>query len=252
MSGVLLDPKTGRPEHGVPGLADLPKGRGSLFSWQSPEVDVERQLYRAPKHIKDGLDRAAYQGRFGPSNSMQAWMEVLYVPLADGAAVTAAAEATMFPIFTLPANYLYPGRLMYWVVMGRLSTAITTPGTITMRLVYSATGLGAVVVAASGAFAPDPTAAASNLTFMVEWWSVCRSVGTAGTAMGWGKMEWHDYDNATIDTLIANMAMDMAPTSAPATAAIDTTVARALNPSYQPSASTASMTAHAGYLAALT
>lgn len=253
MTGVLLDPKTGRPEGAPPELADLPKGRGSIFSYQSPDVDVERQLHRAPRHVKDGLDKAAYQGSFGPQASMQAWQEVLYVPLADGAAVTASGtETTMFPIFTLPANYLYPGRLMEWMVMGRQSTAITTPGTITFKLAYSATGVGAVTVCASGAFAPDPTAAATNLTFMVRAYAVCRSNGTSGTMMGWGKIEWTDYDDASVAALVANMGMDMMPTSAPANATIDTTVARALNPTYTSSVATASMTAHAGYLAALT
>lgn len=250
-AGILLDPKTGRPEGDPPTLADVP-GKGVVYNWQTPEVDMERHLSHAPDHVKNNLKKASQDSAFNPRGSMQAWEEVLYVPLADGATVTAAAEATMFPIFTLPANYLYPGRLMKWTVMGRQSTAITTPGTITFRLAYSATGLGAVVICSSGAFAPDPTAAATNLTFMAEFWCVCRSTGTAGTAMGWGKIEWTDIDDASVATIVANLAMDMAPVSGPAVATIDTTVARALNPTYQPSLATASMTAHAGFLEALT
>jgi hypothetical protein len=251
MQGVLLDPKTGRPEGDPPGLADVPS-KGVVMNYLSPEVDGERMLHRAPDHVKANLAKASKDSAFNPRGSMQAWEEVLYVPLADGATVTAAAEALFFPIFTLPANYLYPGRLMKWTVMGRLSSAITTPGTFTLRLAYSATGLGAVVVCASGAFAPDPTAAATNLTFMSTWWCVCRSSGTAGTVMGWGKTEWTDYDDASLAALVANMGMDMSPQSAPATAAVDTTVARALSPTYQPSVATASMTAHAGFLEAMT
>lgn len=249
---AVLDPKTGRP-FDIPELGDVPS-RGVIYNYlDDTNVDVERELRRAPAHVQTNLNNAASEDpAFNMRASMQAWQEVLYVPLADGTAVTGSSEATMFPIFTLPANYLYPGRLMEWLVMGRQSTAITTPGTITFRLSYSATGLGAVVVAASGAFAPDPTAAATNLTFMLRAWAVCRSSGTAGTLLGWGKIEWSDYDDASVAALVANLGMDMMPVSAPATAAVDTTVARALNPTYQSSVATASMTAHAGYLAALT
>ncbi len=249
MSGVVLDPHTGRPE------GDLDVRPGVLMSFADPgrEEDFEHQLHRAPEHIKKNLLKAAdVAGPFAPRGSIQSWRETLYAPLADGATVTAAAEALMLPIFTLPANYLYPGRVLKWTLMGRQSTAITTPGTITFRLAYSATGLGAVVMATSGAFAPDPTAVATNLTFMIQWWTVVRSSGTAGTAMAWGKIDWSDYDDASLATLVANMGMDVAPTATPAVATIDTTVARALSPTYQPSLATASMTCHAGILEALT
>jgi hypothetical protein len=251
MRGTLLDPKTGRPQGDPPGLADVP-GKGVVMNYLSPEVDGERMLHRAPDYVKANLAKASQDSAFNPRGSMQAWSETLYVTLADGAVVTAAAEATFVPIFTLPANYLYPGRLMKWTVMGRLSSAITTPGTFTLRLTYSATGLGAVVVCSSGAFAPSTSAAATNLTFMSTWWAITRSNGTAGAMMGWGKTEWTDYNEASLAALTGNMGMDMSPQSAPATVAVDTTVARALNPTYQPSLGTASMTCHAAILEALT
>ena len=261
MGGVLLDPPNAMRRayggvlldgNGRPEFEDPFNEPGPLYAF-TDVARIDEELRRAPEHVKRSLDRAGeLAGPFEPRGSMQAWEETLYSPLADGTAQTAAAEATMVPIFTLPANYLYPGRLLKWTVMGRQSTAITTPGTITLRLAYSATGLGAVVVAASGAFAPDPTAAATNLTFMVEWWALCRSSGTAGSMMGWGRIEWSDYDDATAATLKANLDMRLAPASAPAPATIDTTVARSLNPTYQPSVATASMTAHAAILEALT
>jgi len=215
-----------------------------------PDVDLERELHRAPEHIAKNLERG--KDRFGPRASVQSWEETIYNTLADGTAVTAAAETIMFPIFTLPANYLYPGRALKWTVFGRQSTAAVTPGTITFKLAYSATGLGAVVMAASGAFAPDVTAAATNLTFMLEWWTQCRTVGTAGTGLTFGRMEWSDYDDVTTTGLVANLNMRMAPTATPAVATIDTTVARSLNPTYTPSLTTASMTAHWALLEALT
>jgi hypothetical protein len=211
-----------------------------------------------PEHIKRNLDKATeVKGPFEPRNSLQTWEETLYAPLADGATYTTpAAEATIFPIFTLPANYLYPGRLLKWTVMGRLSSAITTPGTFIWKLSYSATGLGAVAVATTGAFAPDPTAAATTLPWMYEAWMICRSIGTSGTGFGWIRLELGgDYDDASATTLKGNLDMTLggsAGVGAPATVAIDTTVARALNPTYTPSVTTASMTGHVGFLEAIT
>lgn len=256
MTGVLLDPRTGRPEGDPPALNDVP-GKGVIYNYMSPDVDVERELYKAPEHVKANLNKAASEdSAFSVRNSMQAWEEVLYVPLADGATYTTpAAEATIFPIFTLPANYLYPGRLMKWTVMGRLSSAITTPGTFIWKLSYSATGLGAVAVATTGAFAPDPTSAATTLPWSMEAWTVCRSTGTAGTVIGWIRMEVGDYDDASATTLKGNLDMLLggsAGVGAPATVAVDTTVARALNPTYTPSVTTASMTGHVGFLEAKT
>jgi hypothetical protein len=243
--GVLLDPKTGRPKMEPP--FDRP---GVLKSYADPAAE----LRALPGHVLESLDKAGSASSLSdtPQGSAQGWEELLYAPLADGTAVTGSAEATMVPIFTLPANYLYPGRILKWTVMGRQSTAITTPGTITLRLAYSATGLGAVVMAASGAFAPDPTAAATNLTFMVEWWTICRSSGVTGTGLSWGWIHWADYDDASAAAVVANLGMEMAPVSAPAVATIDTTVARALNPTYQSSVATGSMTAHGAFLESLT
>ena len=279
MGAVLLDPPVGKRARvgGLrsPGILLSSSGRPEFeepFDRPGPIAaftdvgGIDSMLAHAPERVKRSLDRAGelaaakrsidsgglIGGDFEPRASVQGWEETIYSPLGDGTAVTAAAEATMVPILQFPPNYFYPGRLVKWTVMGRQSTVITTPGTITLRLAYSATGLGAVVVAASGAFAPDPTAAATNLTFMVEWWALCRSSGTAGSMLGWGRVEWSDYDDATVATLKANLDMRMAPVSAPAGVAVDTTVERSLNPTYQSSVATASMTAHAAICEALT
>lgn len=245
--GIILDGRTGRPR-----LKDEFQERGVIHAYAAPDVDISGQLNRLPAHIAEKLERA--QDRFGPRGSLQSWEEVIYNPTqADGTAVTASGtETIMLPIFTLPANYLYAGRALKWTVFGRQSTAITTPGTITFKESYSASGVGSVTVVTSGAFAPDPTAAATNLTFMLEIWTWCRAVGTSGTVIGIGRIEWSDYDDASAATIVGNLNMRMMPTSAPATATVDTTVARALSPTYTSSVGTASMTAHGGFLEALT
>ena len=76
--------------------------------------------------------------------------------------------------------------------------------------------------------------------------------GTAGTNVRLGPIEWSDYDDASATTLQGNLNMRLAPTATPATVAVDTTVARSLTPTYTSSVSTASMTAHAAFLEAIT
>jgi hypothetical protein len=224
---------------------------GVLYAGHQPDVGLDESIL--PEHIKRSLDRAGeLAGPGEPRAGYQVWEEALSISLADGTAVTASGtETIMLPIFTLPGGYFYPGRTVKWTLFGRQSTAITTPGTITFKLSYSAAGTGAVAVVSSGAFAPDPTAAATNLTFSVEWWMTCRTNGTTGTALGLGRVEWSDYDDASATTIVGNLNMRMAPTSAPATATIDTTVARAVSPTYTSSVGTASMTTHLGILEAI-
>lgn len=244
MKGVLLD-KHGRPKMEPP--FDKP---GVLYAYAGDDyTDAE-----TPDHIKRNLDKAAeVAGPFEPRNSLQTWEETLLTITTDGATITASAtESLLVPLFTLPANYLYPGRTLKWTVCGRQSTAITTPGTITLKVAYSATGLGAVTQVTSGAFAPDPTAAATTLTWMMETYTVCRTAGTAGTGMTIGRVDWSDFDDASAAALVGNLNMTMLPPATPATAVLNTTVASGLMPTYTSSVSTASCTAHIGLLEALT
>ena len=88
---------------------DIPE-RGVLHSYMCPDVDLERELHRAPEHIARNLERG--KDRFGPRASVQSWEEQIYQTVADGTVVTASTESLLFPIFTLPANYLYQGRAL--------------------------------------------------------------------------------------------------------------------------------------------
>lgn len=238
--GVLLDAK-GRPEFDAP--FDKPGLLFHYFATDLPELDVEA----LPESIRKNLEKSReYAGIKAPRASGLGWEEMMYSPVSDGAAVTAAAETIMVPDFSVPAGYMTVGRLLKYTLIGRQSTAITTPGTITLRLRWG--GVGGVSVAASGAFAPDSTAAATNLTWMVEWWVQCRTVGTTGTFIGAGRIEWSDYDDASAAALVGNLNMRMAPTSAPATASVDTTIDKLISPTYQESAATGSMTTHIAFL----
>jgi hypothetical protein len=283
--GVLLDPTTGRPEPGQevgigererreaeilaihealkepsPDYSQRPPGRmpwwlrnrltrrldprrrKTLRAWGS-EPDA---FDRLPPHIRKRLARPG--SPFEPRASGLGWEEVIYTPVNDGTAITAAAETILIPDFSIPAGYLTVGKVLKYTIMGRQSTAITTPGTITLRLRWG--GVAGVVVVVSGAFAPDPTAAATNLTWMVEYWMQARTVGATGTAMGFGRVEWSDYDDASATSIVGNLNMRMAPTSAPAVATIDTTLDKLLSATYTETAATGSVQAHFAILEA--
>jgi hypothetical protein len=224
----------------------LPKS-GVLRTWT--DASDPNWFERLPEKVKRNLDKAGeVAGPFGPRASGLGWEEVIYTPNADGTAITAAAETILLPDFSIPASYMTVGKILKYTIMGRQSTAITTPGTIIHRLRWG--GVAGVVIVLSGTFAPDPTAAATNLTWMIEYWMQCRTVGATGSAMGFGRIEWSDYDDATTATIVGNLNMRMAPTSAPAVATIDTTIDKLLSATYTSSVATASVQTHVGILEA--
>jgi hypothetical protein len=185
-----------------------------------------------------------------PRGSMQSWREVLYTITADGVAVVTPAVATILvPDFSLPANYLYPGRTLKYKLLGRQSTVITTPGTYTWALRYG--GVGGTVLATSAALAPDPTAASTAVPWALEFWTVCRSVGSSGSMFTMGRINHSDIDDATVATLKADLDSDLFPASA-AAVTINTTTANALSPCVTPSVTTGSITCHIAILEALT
>lgn len=221
---------------------------GVLRTWTDAEDPYWYE--RTPLHIRKNLEKAHLEsGAFEHRASGLGWEEVIYTPNADGTAITAAANAIIIPDFSIPASYMTVGKILKYTLMGRYSSAITTPGTVIHILKWG--GVGGVAQVTSGAFAPDPTAAASNLTWMAEYWLQCRSVGVAGTAMGFGRIEWSDYDDASAATIVGNLNMRMAPVSAPATAVMDTTIDKLLSATATLSVATGSLQTHVGILEAV-
>jgi hypothetical protein len=175
---------------------------------------------------------------FNPRGSMQTWEEMLAVSVADGTQVlNSTAEAIMTPDFTLPANYLYQGKVLKYTLHFTVSTVITTPGTITFRLRYG--GVAGTTLATSGAYAPDPTAALTTRTGTLEWWTVCRGVGTAGATMTIGRLMMSNWDDASVTTLQGNLNMMGIPQTAAAAVNVNTTTANAYTPTVQFSVATA-------------
>lgn len=215
MRGLVLDPTTGRP-------------------FATPETVSEarrqRAIRRAPAHVLDSLERAReLHGPWEPRASLQTWHETLYSSIATETALTAAAIGLVFPAYygNIPANYLQPHRTLHLRVFGQLSTA-ATPGTFLEQIRLDTTG-GTVLVATA---ATTMSATQTNISWRGEWYLTCRTDGTAGTVFCSGIIE-----SAAIPTT----GQMVAPPSAPATAACDTTVAHSIVLAHTPSLATASM-----------
>lgn len=114
----------------------------------------------------------------------QGWVETLITAQVDGSALTAAAAASALPPaakFTLPANYFSIGKMLKIIAAGRISTAITTPGTPQFDVRF-----GATVVFDGLAMLADTTAAHTTKPWYLEITLTCRAIGTSANLMGYG------------------------------------------------------------------
>lgn len=248
------------------GREPLPDGR--IVGWYDP-VDplviaaqkelVERNVRLVPENVKRLLEKAELAS-WGDLPLVKAsgvgWRDLLTprrIVASDGAAISnTTSETIMTPDYTFDIDTFEVGDVFKFTLLFDHSTVITTPGTHTFRLRYG--GVGGTAMATSGAFAPDPTAASTTLSEMLEYWLVCRSVGSAGSFMTMGRYTPNDFDDASATTLKGNLDMLMVPVSAPAAVgSLDTTAAKAISPTYQSSVNTATtqLTTHIALLESL-
>lgn len=115
----------------------------------------------------------------------QTWEQVATNSQVDGSTLTSAAAASMIPAqakFTFPQNYFYDiGQMLRVTATGRISLAVTTPGTARFDL-----RMGGTVIFDSLAIALD-TAGYTTVGWILEIWLTVRAVGSAGNFMGQGK-----------------------------------------------------------------
>ena len=154
---------------------------------------------------------------------------------ADGATLTAAAlgELSPTPPLIVPGNFWEAGSRVEWSAFGRITTA-ATPGTWTFGIYIGtaaiASGQAAVVSAALAA-----KASMTNVTWRIEGNASVRTVGSGTGATIIGALE--------ISNITSN-GTDLAPATAPATFAFDSTVANFVRLGITPSVATGSITCH--------
>jgi hypothetical protein len=221
----------------------LPNGRRPRFTRLENHLALQEARRRIPDHILEMLDRAReLKGPFEPRLSMNTWQETLYSSIATETALTAAAEAVVYPASSqpgfygaIPGAYMLPHRTLHLRMAGQLSTA-ATPGTMLWKLRWGGVG-GTVLVASGGAGATGTaiTMAASqtNAFWRCELWITCRAdgSGTAGSLIASGVFESPGIPTTNQTTF---------PATAPAAVGVDTTTAKDLAFTHTPSLTTAS------------
>ena len=159
--------------------------------------------------------------------SLQSWQETLAIQRAAGTLfntyTTAKSIINPDALFTLPANYLYPGRMLMAKVMGGLSNIVTTPGLMNFQIKF-----GTVAVFDTGNIQLNATAH-TTLPFYLEILLTCRAIGngTAANLIGLAQVSGRMF---TMTAGQVDSAQDMptilAPSTAPAVGTgFDSTVA---------------------------
>lgn len=121
----------------------------------------------------------------------QSWNQALVAAQVDGTALVSSTTPTsLLPgqgKFTLPANFFETiGKSMRVLARGRISTVVTTPGTLTLD--FRLGTIASPIVVFNGGAMNLNTTAQVNATWMLEAILTARSVGsgTAATLMGIG------------------------------------------------------------------
>lgn len=124
--------------------------------------------------------------------SLQTWRETLINAQSDGAALASStAVASLLPAaarLTLPSNFFSViGKALLIKAKGRISTVVTTPGTLQLAINLG-TVASPIVVFAGGQMNLNTTAQ-TNAAWEAEFELTCRAIGsgTAANLMGQGR-----------------------------------------------------------------
>lgn len=178
--------------------------------------------------------------------SMQSWAETLVSSTADGPTLTSAAAATCIPTgsrIILPNNYFQVGKILRLSLFGRISCAVTTPGTA--RFDVRTGPSGTILAYDSGAMNLNIVAKVS-VPFTMEIELYCRAVGATTTSnfMGVGRFTSEAVIASPLPTVGGNGTL-LVPTTAPAVGTgFDNTAANAIDVFFTQTVGTGSLTVH--------
>lgn len=173
------------------------------------------------------------------------WVEPLVQAASDGAALTAAAAASALPTagkYTLANNYFdYAGKQLRITASGRISCAVTTPGTARFDVRF-----GSIVVFDSLAI-PLNIVAKTNVGWWLEILLTCRTIGGSTSATMFGQGFWTSEAGigAPAATAGGNASFMVPFNTAPTVGAgFDSTAAQAVDLFFTQTVATGSMTLH--------
>jgi hypothetical protein len=164
----------------------------------------------------------------------------------DGPTLTAAARASCIPTanrIVLPNNFFYIGRAIKISMSGRISCAVTTPGTARLDICLGAAGT--TIVFDTAALNLN-IVAKTTVPWMFEAELVCRAVGT-GTTTTFFPKAWFASEavvGAPLPSAGGNGFLNV-PVGTPAVGAgMDNTAASALDVFFTQTVATGSFTVH--------
>jgi len=173
-----------------------------------------------------------------------------YVPLVigstDGPTLTAAAAASCIPTanrLILPNNYWTVGKSWRVLLRGRISCAVTTPGTARFDL---RTGPSGTIVAFDTGALNLNIVAKTTVPFLLEIDLVCRSVGngTSTALFGMGVFQSEALIASPLPAAGGNGSL-LVPVGTPAVGTgFDNTAANAVDMFFTQTVATGSMTVH--------
>lgn len=177
--------------------------------------------------------------------SLQTWKETIVMAATDGPTITAAARASCIPTanrIVLPNNFFYIGRAIQIKMGGRISCAVTTPGT--MRLDICLGAAGTTVVFDTLAINLN-IVAKTTVPWFFETTLVCRAVGNATSTTFFPHWSWLQSEalvGAPLPAVGSNTALNV-PVGTPAVGAgMDNTAASILDVFFTQTAATGSFT----------
>jgi hypothetical protein len=180
--------------------------------------------------------------------SIQTWQETIVQSTADGPTLTAAARASCIPVASriiLPNNYFYVGKTMLLVMHGRISCAVTTPGTARFDICLGPSGT--VIVFDTLALNLN-IVAKTTVPWQLRVMMNCRAVGT-GTSSNFfsiGEFQSEAVVGSPLPSAGGNGSL-LAPVGTPAVGAgFDNTAANAFDVFFTQTVATGSLTVH-GY-----
>ena len=173
----------------------------------------------------------------------QGWWETLISSQVDGAALTAAATASMLPAaaeYTLPANFFKNiGQQLLIKAAGRISCVITTPGTARYQVFFGATSVF------------DSTAmnlnvvAKTTVNWYLELLLTCRAIGTSANLMCQGLWTSEAGIASPLPTVGGSATFTLPYNTVPAVGSnFDSTAAQKVDVHFTQTVATGSMTCH--------
>jgi hypothetical protein len=171
-------------------------------------------------------------------------VETLVTSQVDGATLTAAAAASMIPAaakFTLRPNYFdVIGKALRIRAHGRISCAITTPGTARFDVRF-----GGTVVFDSLAIALATPEAYTDKPWFLEVLLTCRAIGATGNLMGVGIWISHNIVGAPATMPKGALSAPLPWNAAPAVGGnFDTTASQQVDVQFTQTVATGSLICH--------